>query len=93
MKPGMREDSSSRSALMGSTPFAVRARAEGLDGVRVMPRTCQSGRWRKVLATDPPWAQSVDFLTELEDYIACLDTGDVQYDNDLHHDLFLICSI
>jgi hypothetical protein len=73
---------------MGSTPFAMRARAEGLDGFRVMPRTCQSGRWRKVLATDPPWAQSVDLLTEFR-----LDTGDAHYDNDLRHDLFLMFSI
>jgi hypothetical protein len=47
-KAGMREDLSSRSALMSSTPFEDKAWETSLDGFRVMPRTRHSGRFRKV---------------------------------------------
>lgn len=45
----------SKSPWWISTPCARRAFAAGLVGFRVMPRTFQSGRARKVCATDDPW--------------------------------------
>jgi hypothetical protein len=36
-------------------PLEIQARAEGEDGLRVMPRTFQPGSLEKRDATDPPW--------------------------------------
>ena len=55
MKAGRRVSLLSISPWIISTPWTERAFAASLAGLRVMPRTRQSGRARNVLATDDPW--------------------------------------
>jgi hypothetical protein len=53
-KAGIRELSSSRSALTISTPLDASDLAASLDGFRLMPLTFHSGSERNVLATELP---------------------------------------
>ena len=54
-KAVLRDTISFRSAWMRIAPRAERAVARGEEVVRVMQRTCQLERERKVRATDEPW--------------------------------------
>ena len=84
-KAGMREDLSSRSALMSSTPFEDKAWETSLDGFRVMPRTRHSGRFRKVWATDEPYVdlENLHKLPSVRDRATNLNSGDPDNDNEL----------
>lgn len=82
-KAGMREDLSSRSALMSSTPFEDRAWETSLDGFRVMPRTRHSGRFRKVWATDEPYLDLGNLHILGQNRVTNLNTSDPDYDNEL----------
>ena len=82
-KAGMREDLSSRSALMSSTPFEDKAWETSLDGFRVMPRTRHSGRFRKVWATDEPYLDLGNLHILGQNRVTNLNTSDPDYDNEL----------
>lgn len=83
-KAGMSDALSSRSPLMISTPAAERAFEASLEGLRDIPRTCQPGSLRKVLATaEPCWMLVCINLRQRR--VEYLRAGDANYDDELRH--------